>query len=149
MDLFEYNEEYGILIYKPCAYAISPSHLTGHLATKHDKVVRRQNGRTTCGKKPLKAAAAISDSLLKKFDIRHVTLSTPSPSSAPILHLKLVLGLQYTRCPRVVGRSKDMRKQLLTHFNTHRATPWPKGARQRVPHPSEDDEVPNFPEVSC
>lgn len=41
MDLFKYNEDYGILIYKPCVCAISPSHLTNHLATKHDEVVRR------------------------------------------------------------------------------------------------------------
>ncbi|KAK7705037.1 hypothetical protein SLS57_010234 [Botryosphaeria dothidea] len=43
----------------------------------------------------------------------------------------------------------NMRKQLLTHFNTHRTTLWPKGARRRVADPPKDDEAPDFPEVFC
>ncbi len=160
-SLFDFIIDHGILIYKPCAYAVPPSTLSSHLANRHPDVFSYNalnaldlTGRTP--NRPIKAARALTDSLLSQYavlDPRYTKIPMPSPDAAPIPGLKLHYGLQCNTCNQIyteTGKQKSRpgkgtRAQMLSHYNTHRTIPRRRGKQSR----NNNDEGPEFHKVYC
>jgi hypothetical protein len=123
--LFDYAVEYGVLICKPCAYAIPPDALPFHIASNHADVLspgNPSNLATACTpRRPLKAAHKLANDLLSQYtvlDPHHTQIPMPSPDTEPIPGLKLHHGLQCDTCGLIFTfvehqkpwTSKDARK---------------------------------------
>ncbi len=95
-ELFNFNTEYGILIYKPCTYAIQPHGLAQHLTNKHPEFLPRKPFTSYTNQKPRKAAREVTDNLLAQYNVinpRDTIIPTPPTSTEPIPGLKLYRGL--------------------------------------------------------
>lgn len=152
MDFFDYREDHGILICKPCAFAVSPSNLRGHIATKHLKEARQAcmlNPLLANATRPADALAAYLNQRFKILDPRNVIVSKLSPTAAPVPGLKLYRGFQCSRCDFVRTETKYAEEIMQKHFNVHRTIPRRPGAQKKVSSASAEDDGPMFRQVYC
>lgn len=149
MELFDYQEDYGVLICKPCGFAVPPSNLRGHITKRH-----LEDARHACRLNPLLANAtrpadALTAYLRKRFDLENTTIRRPSPTVKPILGLKLYYGFQCSRCDFVRTATRYAEEIMQRHFNIHRAIPRRRGSQKKIPNAPAEDDGPMFQKVYC
>ncbi|PVH93490.1 hypothetical protein DM02DRAFT_661905 [Periconia macrospinosa] len=152
MDLFTFYPEHRVLVCKSCAYAVSPAHLRSHIATKHPHDPCRAAGLDPAYSRPRKPAATLAGSLQEKYDILDPSLAKiplPPPTHPPFRELKLYRGYQCSRCDYVLSKTKEARKCMEQHFNTHRLLPRKPGRPGKIADIPADDKGPMFFDVFC
>lgn len=153
MDIFDYQEEYGVLICKRCAFAVAPSHLRSHIATKHLEDARyacRLEPALANATRPADALAAYLQTTFNILDPRTVKIQRPPPEAAPILGLRVYQGFQCSRCDFVRTATKWGEEAMQRHFNIHRVVPRKPGApKKKIAKTPGEDDGPMFQKVYC
>ncbi|KAH7042191.1 hypothetical protein B0J12DRAFT_208714 [Macrophomina phaseolina] len=159
MDLFEYNQPYGLLICKPCAYAIPPSHLRAHMIAKHEQhvcnttsIIADKRGARRTGLS--RTATLIAKTLQETYNLvkpRTTTIPIPPVDSTPIPGSRLHRGYQCSLCPLIhCSQQSSGDSSLRRHFNSsHRAQYRRVGRPSKVTGTLWKDEEPIFHEVDC
>jgi len=151
IDLFNFYPRFGVLICKPCGFAVAPSHLGSHIAKRHGNDACRASGLDPTYHKPGKPAAKLAAVLQEQYDLldpRHAQIPIPPPTEPPLPELKLYRGYRCSRCDLVVTKTDEGRIRLQKHFNKHRLLPRKRGRPGKVASMPED-EGPMFHEVFC
>jgi hypothetical protein len=153
MDLFVFYAPSGVLLCKPCGYAIPPTALATHISIHHLIDACNAAMSSLASSKSKKPAELLANYLCEQFQLLDpATAKIPMPSltDPPIPELQLHRGYQCTRCKFIRLQTKTALVQMGTHFNQHRLLPWKKGARQqRIADISEEDKGPVFKEIYC
>jgi hypothetical protein len=153
MDLFVFYAPSGVLLCKPCGYAVPPTALATHISNHHLSDARDAATSSLASSKSRKPAKLLADYLCERFqllDPATAKIPTPPSTDPPISELQLHRGYQCTRCKFIRLRTKTALVQMGTHFNQHRLLPRKKGGRQgRVADVLEEDKGPAFQEIYC
>lgn len=146
MDLFDFSVAYGVLICKPCGYAVLPYAITCHLVNKHieDINIFCTVSEKNANQKPSKVARMFADSLLSQYNIldpRYTKIPMPSPDAGPVPGLKIHNGVKCSKCDQVNKHLGSMK----THYNIH----LPVRRRAGRPIPRVAGVSPEFYPVHC
>jgi hypothetical protein len=152
MDLFIFYAPSGVLLCKPCGYAVLPTALATHISIHHLSDARNAATSSLASSKSKKPAELLANHLRERFqllDPATAKIPTPPLTDPPIPELRLHCGYQCTRCEFIRLRTKTALVQMGTHFNQHRLLPRKKGMRQqRIADIPEEDKGPAFKEIS-
>ena len=120
MDLFEYLEEFQVLVCRSCAYAVPPTHVKTHLSKWHKQRCKELHAVGGPGK--------IAQQLLRREDkplrdpLREpVDIPTPDRDAIPLLAIHS--GLQCNHCPRVTTSPGKMSRHIGADHTTPKRAP--------------------------
>jgi hypothetical protein len=152
MDLFIFYPLYGVLVCKPCAYAVPPQYLQSHIATKHRSQLHNPEGLSATQFRPARLAAALAKQLQEKYtllDPTSVKIPLPPQTNPPFQDLKLYNGYQCSQCSYVCRQTASASNMLQKHFNSHRTLPRQRGRPAKVIGGSARDQGPMYSKVHC
>jgi hypothetical protein len=152
MDLFIFYPLSGVLLCKPCGYAVPPAALATHISVHHLHDACNAATSSLASSRLKKPAKLLANYLRERYQLLNpATAKIPTPPSTdpPILELRLYRGYQCTRCEFVRLRTKSALRQMGMHFNQHRLLPRKGGRQPRIADIPEEDKGPVFQEIYC
>jgi len=140
MDHFIHLPEFNIIICQKCKYAVLPSHIDTHFATKPHKLDKKERQRI------IEEVAEINELIENEETLRRREFEFPAAASAPIAALGRPEenGLQCTVCQYICC---TIRRMQLHQWEEHQ---WKsKQKRGRPKRSIEDNQVPWRTGVHC
>jgi hypothetical protein len=150
--LFVFYPPSGVLLCKPCGYAVPPTTLATHIRVHHLDDARNATinyQALSRSRKPAKLLASYLRERYHLLDSATTTIPIPLATDPPILELRFHRVYQCTRCEFIRLHKKSALQQISTHFNHHRLLPWKGGRPIGIADIPEEDEGPIFQEIHC
>lgn len=153
MDLFVFYPPSGVLICKPCGYAIPPTTLSTHIKVHHIYDARHAATNLFNAPQARNPATLLANYLCERYEVLDPAIAkvpTPPATNLPIPELKLHRGYQCTRCSFVLrSQGKQAKTSIRTHFNVHHLVPRKPGQQAKIAGIPAIDSEPMFAEVFC
>jgi hypothetical protein len=95
MDLFVFYAPSGVLLCKPCGYAVPPTTLATHISLHHLSDARDAATSSLASSKSKKPAELLANYLRERFQLLNpatAKILTPPSTDPPILELQLYRG---------------------------------------------------------